>query len=228
MFASASRAAACSEAFLLGPEPRPSSSISHHRHGREQTLVRRPRGIGQAHTLQMPPDVQVVPGAPSCGPRGVAARNRRGRRTGRQRPRRSRSKPLLRNTAPMTASTVAATTLCDRIRASISSAPTRSPSRARSTSSPSSRARPRHNWYATPPGRAPSPGRPQIDPGSAGTGASAIASPSTLSPRNSSRSYDVSRRSTHDAWVNATRRASSGKRRDQSPERRPRAVSCGW
>src|SRR5690242_11580130 len=38
----------------------------------------------------------------------------------------------------------------------------------------------------------------------------AITSPSTLSPRNSSRSYDLARRLTHDVWVNASRRSSPG------------------
>src|SRR5689334_13141414 len=37
-----------------------------------------------------------------------------------------------------------------------------------------------------------------------------MTSPSTLSPRNSSRSYDISRRPTHEVWVNARRRSSPG------------------
>src|SRR5689334_25202645 len=37
-----------------------------------------------------------------------------------------------------------------------------------------------------------------------------MTSPSTLSPRNSSRSYDISRRPTHEVWVNARSRSSSG------------------
>src|SRR5918992_23517 len=51
-----------------------------------------------------------------------------------------------------------------------------------------------------------------------------MASPSTLSPRNSRRSYDCERSSAHDACVNACRRLSSGRlsissRRERSESR---------
>ena len=124
---------------LARPRAPSEFEFPHQRHRGEQPLVRRTRSVGHGIRYRCPPTCQLllqhglvvdVPLQHVVDPFGEGSDHGFG----------GAIEPAWMKPAPITASTVAATTLCDRISASISSAPTRSPSSARSRSRPSLRA----------------------------------------------------------------------------------------